>query len=105
MESIPPQVAIAVLAVVGILVVRVVILARRTGRLPGTDVVVRCREGHLYTTIWIPLASFKAIRLGWFRFQYCPVGEHWSLVTPVPDDDLTERERWIASKYHDGPIP
>jgi hypothetical protein len=26
---------------------------------------VRCRRGHLFTAIWIPGISFKAVRLGW----------------------------------------
>ncbi len=71
----------------------------------GGDVVVRCREGHLFTTIWVPGMSFKAIRLGWMRLQRCPVGDHWTLVTPVRDSDLAEEERWIAAQYRDGPIP
>src|SRR5665213_1734793 len=65
------------------------LVARRRGYNMGGNVVVRCRRGHLFTTIWFPLASFKAIRLGWTRFQRCPVGKHWSLVTPVKDSDLT----------------
>jgi hypothetical protein len=31
----------------------------------GGKLIVRCRQGHLFTTIWIPGASLKAIRLGW----------------------------------------
>ena len=59
-----------------------VALHLRSGRYGG-NVTVRCRQGHLFTTIWIPGASLKALRLGWWRFQRCPVGGHWSVVTPV----------------------
>jgi hypothetical protein len=83
----------------------ITVAARRFGYKLGGDVVVRCREGHLFTTIWIPLMSLKAVRLGWIRWQYCPVGEHWTLVTPVRDEDLTDRERWIAEHYHDVRLP
>ncbi len=77
---------------------------RRTGRLGG-NVVVRCREGHLFTTIWIPAASVKSLRLGWWRFQRCPVGKHWSLVTPMRDSDLTEEQKRAASEHRDIRLP
>jgi len=35
---------------------------------------VRCSAGHLFTTIWIPLASLKSVRLGDRRYQRCPAG-------------------------------
>jgi hypothetical protein len=41
------------------------------------DTPVRCSAGHLFTTIWVPLGSLKAVRLGGTRYQYCPVGHHW----------------------------
>ena len=81
------------------------VVARRLGYGVGGSTVVRCREGHLYTTIWIPGASLKALRLGWARLQYCPVGHHWSLVTPVRVADLTEGERRAAAEQHDIRIP
>jgi hypothetical protein len=86
----------------------VIRVARHTGSIgfgPGGRVIVRCREGHLFTTVWIPGASFKAIRLGWVRLQRCPVGEHLTFVTPVRESDLTEQERRIAQRYDDGPVP
>jgi hypothetical protein len=42
------------------------------------DVIVRCSQGHLFETIWIPLVSFKAVRLGTRRLQRCPIGHHWA---------------------------
>lgn len=67
--------------------------------------VVRCSEGHLFTTIWIPLVSFKAVRLGNERWQRCPVGSHWTRVHRVPDAELTNAERAEAAAYHDSRIP
>jgi hypothetical protein len=71
----------------------------------GGNVIVRCRAGHLFTTIWIPAASVKAIRLGWWRVQRCPVGHHWSLVTPVNESTLSEDERRFAREHRDVRVP
>lgn len=76
----------------------------RSGRLGG-NVVVRCRDGHLFTTLWIPAASVKSIRLGFWRVQRCPVGHHWTLVSPVKETALTEDERSLARECHDVPLP
>ena len=81
------------------------IVGRWRGYNFGGDAVVRCSEGHLFTTIWVPGVSFKAVRLGWLRFQRCPVGNHWTFVAPVKDADLTDSERYIASQYRDGRMP
>jgi len=95
--------AVIVLAVA--LIVWQTRVARRLGYKLGGDVVVRCREGHLFTTIWIPGASVKAVRLGLRRFQHCPVGNHWTLVTPVRDADLTSEDRRTAGEHHDIRVP
>jgi hypothetical protein len=79
--------------------------ARRRGYPMGGNVVVRCRKGHLFTTIWLPGASLKSVRLGWWRFQRCPVGKHWSLVAPVKESDLTEEEKRVARENRDIRIP
>jgi hypothetical protein len=81
------------------------LVARRLGYKVGGNTVVRCRQGHLFTTIWVPGASLKSIRLGWFRLQRCPVGQHWSLVTPVKDAELTDDERRHAAEHRDIRIP
>jgi hypothetical protein len=83
----------------------VAILMMRGYRPPAGNVVVRCRQGHLFTTIWIPGASLKAARLGWWRFQRCPVGRHWSFVTPVKRSVLTEEERRSADEHRDIRVP
>jgi hypothetical protein len=71
------------------------------------DAPVRCSAGHLFTTIWIPLWSLKAVRVGWKRYQYCPAGRHWATATrlewaaTVPTDaDLAQ-----AALVHDVRIP
>ena len=79
-------------------------LKLRAGRVAG-NVVVRCRDDHLFTTIWIPVGSLKSLRFGWWRFQRCPVGRHWSIVTPVKPIDLTEDESRIAREHRDIRIP
>jgi hypothetical protein len=79
-------------------------LRRRSGRLGG-NVPVRCRAGHLYTTIWIPGGSLKALRFGWWRFQWCPVGRHWSIVTPVRESELDDEERLAAASAVDLRVP
>jgi hypothetical protein len=71
----------------------------------GGNVVVRCRDGHLFATIWIPGASVKSLRFGWWRYQYCPVGRHWSIVTPVRESELTEEENRRAHQHRDIRIP
>ncbi len=35
----------------------------------------------------------------------CPVGRHWSLVTPVKESELAEDERRIAAETRDIRIP
>ncbi|ADP83079.1 hypothetical protein [Pseudofrankia inefficax] len=95
---------VPILVVLAVIVVGTVV-ARRRGYNVGGQTVVRCRDGHLFTTVWIPGGSFKSIRLGWYRLQYCPVGRHWSLVAPVRDEDLTDAERGFAHAHHDTRVP
>jgi hypothetical protein len=97
-------VALAPLLLIAALIIGT-LLARGRGYGFGSNTIVRCGRGHLYTTIWIPGVKFKALDLGIARLQYCPVGKHWSLVTPVRDSDLTDEERRFARAHHDAPIP
>ena len=100
--------AVIIVVVVGAVVALAVVstlIARRRGYPLGGNVIVRCSKGHLFTTLWIPGASFKAVRLGWKRYQRCPVGHHWSMVVPVKDPELNDEEREAASRIHDTRIP
>jgi hypothetical protein len=102
-----------VLLLLGALVILAVITRRGLRRATpdlsdytfGDNVVVRCSEGHLFTTTWIPMMSFKAIRLGLVGFQYCPLCDHATFITPVRNSELTDRERHIAEQHHDGLLP
>jgi hypothetical protein len=70
------------------------------------DVPVRCSAGHLFTTIWVPLGSLKAVRLGFKRYQYCPVGRHWAMVTRLNGDATPSQEDLAqAALVHDVRIP
>ena len=80
-------------------------MARSRGYRVGGRTVVRCRDGHLFTTLWIPGVSVKALRLGWWRVQRCPVGKHWSVVRPVREADLTPSELRAAHAHADGRLP
>jgi hypothetical protein len=82
-----------------------VIVLRRRGYPPAGNVVVRCQQGHLFTTIWVPGVSVKALRLGPWRFQRCPVGNHWSIVTPVRRSELTEEQNRTAADSRDIRLP
>ncbi len=86
------------------LLAEVVVLWQRGYGLGG-NVVVRCRQRHLFTTIWIPGVSLKSLRIGWWRLQRCPVGSHWSFVTPVRESELTEDEKRLARATQDIRIP
>src|SRR6266700_752256 len=70
----------------------------------GGKLIVRCRQGHLFTTFWFPGVSFKALRLGWWRYQRCPVGGHWALISPVRASELSEAEREEARSRSDIPL-
>ncbi len=90
--------------VLGAIAIEVLPVWLRTHRLGG-NLIVRCRNGHLFTTLWIPGASVKALRLGLWRVQRCPVGPHWTVVSPVNEADLSEDERRAARALHDIGLP
>ena len=82
-----------------------VIVAARLNMFRRFDRPVRCREGHLFTTIWVPLASLKAVRLGGRRVQRCPVGGHWSVVVPLDRESASDSDLRIAAAVHDMRVP
>jgi hypothetical protein len=94
--------AVVILAVVAVRVGR---MSRVQGYRFGHDVIVRCRDGHLFTTTWIPMMSFKAIRFGLVRMQHCPVGNHVTAVRLMRDEDITPAQRLEASRHHDSGVP
>ncbi len=79
---------------------------------PGSEIssrysrIVRCSDGHLFLSKWRPGLSLKAVRLGSnVRYQYCPAGRHWKIVTPVNEASLTEEQRAQAGAHPDVPVP
>ncbi len=88
----------------GALIVETIPLLRN-GYGIGGNVVVQCSKGHRFTTIWLPGASVKSLRLGPRRFQYCPVGHHWSLVRLVRESDLSKKQLRGARERKDVRIP
>jgi hypothetical protein len=91
--------------IVLIVVVATVALATLSARSRGFQRIARCNAGHYFTSTVVPGASLKAIRLGWVRFQKCPVGNHWAIVSWVDPASLTDEQRVQAQAYHDTPIP
>jgi len=94
------------LGLVGVLVLAaVVVVSARSVSERGIQRIMRCRSGHLFTSMVIPGASLKAVRLGTVRFQRCPVGSHWTFVRQVDPTALTDEQRAEAARYHDDPVP
>lgn len=84
------------------IIVAVIILKMVVSKVSGRPALVgkikvRCSKGHVFTTTWSPLGSLTAIRLAGARFQHCPVGNHWALVRPVPDDGTTDEDRYLPA--------
>ena len=73
--------------------------------LAGPVVIVRCMRGSLFETVWIPLVSIKAIRLGPLRIQRCPIHRRVEIVRQVDPATLSDAERAEAARYPAGPIP
>lgn len=98
------SVALLVVVPVGALLVWLLASARRAGDRPGPEVTVRCWAGHVFTTGWEPVGPSGMVMPGQIRLRYCPVGEHWTVVTPVRREDLTFAEHWSARHFHDEPV-
>jgi hypothetical protein len=84
---------------VALVVIAIVVLAKvsflTSGRYVRVNgkVIVRCGQGHVFPMTWLSLSAITAIRFGNSRYQRCPVGNHWSVVRPVKEGDLTDQER------------
>jgi hypothetical protein len=87
------------------LIVAGMVVAGRLDMFKRFDRPVCCRDGHLFTTIWVPLASLKAARLGGRRFQHCPVGHHWTTVIPLDRMSAAPEDLDTARALHDIRIP
>ena len=98
-------IAVGVLVLVAVLLAVITARGRAAGYGFGGRTYARCRRGHLFTTIWVPGASLKAVRLGWKRAQWCPVGRHFTIVEPLKESDLTPEQRAEAESHPDRSIP
>ncbi|HYM40370.1 MAG TPA: hypothetical protein VEY12_09585 [Thermoplasmata archaeon] len=103
--SIALFVGIGVGVFVVVLYAAIYLRARRRGVQKGATRILRCSDGHLFTSTFIPGASFRAVRLGASRYQRCPVGNHWSLVATVDPATLTAEQRAAAAQFRDSRIP
>ena len=93
-----PRFLVPALTLVGFVALSEVLRRRRPQQF---EPVVRCSRGHLYRSIWVPGGSLKAVR--WFdrRFQWCPVGHHFSWTRRVDAGQLTAEELAAAAAVHD----
>lgn len=81
------------------------VIAPRIARVRRSlDTVVRCSSGHLFTTLWFPLGSFKALRFGKSRLQWCPVGRHVAVVRRADQAELSADDLAEAHEHHDALI-
>jgi hypothetical protein len=98
-------VGIGVLVAVLVFLIVVYLTTRRRGIQMGARRIVRCSDGHLFTSTWIPGVSFKAIRLGSARYERCPVGNHWALARNLDPSTLSPEDRRLAEATLDTKIP
>jgi hypothetical protein len=75
------------------------------GYIAAGVVIVRCQRGGLFEDLWIPMASLKAIRLGRYRIQRCPVHGRVEVVQRVDPATLSSAERAQAALYPAGWVP
>jgi hypothetical protein len=94
-----PLIIIVVAAIVAFLVGA--LLARRRTRARREQTIARCRQGHLFVTMWGGRGSFRLFDLGWACIQRCPVGGHLTLVYPVDEATLTSERKKQAKKCRD----
>ncbi|GAB2645177.1 hypothetical protein GCM10027169_11470 [Gordonia jinhuaensis] len=66
--------------------------------------IVRCERGGLYSTLWWPWGSFKAIRLGPTRIQRCPIHHKWEKTRQVDVRELSPSEIADAEAVTDSRI-
>jgi hypothetical protein len=69
------------------------------------ETVVRGQQGHRFTTIWMPMVSIEAVRLGNGRWQHRPVGKLWSTVVPADKGALDPEALAAARAVHDVRLP
>jgi hypothetical protein len=97
-----PRILVSLLALTGFALVGRYLGDHYPGRF---DPVVECSDGHRYRSFWIPGGSLKGLR--WFnrRFQWCPVGRHWSWTRRIDEQELSAEDLQTATAVHDLRVP
>ncbi len=67
--------------------------------------IVECEQGGLFSTIWVPFVSLKAVRLGSKRLQRCPIHKKWEKVHRVETSTLSADALANARVVTDSRIP
>ncbi len=44
------------------------------------QILARCRDGHVFKTLLVPMLLLPVPRVGLVQYRYCPVGRHWTFV-------------------------
>ena len=67
--------------------------------------VMRCPDGHLFETPFLPMMSLKAIRTPRGRIMRCPVDGRRGLVELMFTAELTPAQRDEARRNRTSPLP
>ncbi|WP_051939476.1 hypothetical protein [Phaeacidiphilus oryzae] len=67
--------------------------------------VMRCPDGHLFETPFLPMVSLKAVRTPGGRYQRCPVDGRWRLMDLQITSELSPEQRAEARRHRTTPIP
>ena len=77
------------------------IVAHRKGFKKDGEVVARCSQGHLFTTVWVDRWTWRRFDVGFLKIQRCPVDGRLTVVRPAEVSDLTPEERKQAKLVKD----
>jgi hypothetical protein len=77
------------------------VVAARKGYKNGGEVVARCRQGHLFMTVWVDRFSWHRLDVGFAKIQRCPVGDHLTVVRPVETSALSAEDKKSAKQTRD----
>ncbi len=98
----PPIIPLIVIVVAGFIAFAAgAVIAHRKGFKRDGEVIARCRDGHLFTTIWVGEFSWHKLDLGWAKIQRCPVDGRLTIVRAVEPGQLTTEEKKAAKQVVD----
>jgi hypothetical protein len=99
MSTVLPLIIIVVAALLAFAVGAMV--ASRKGFKRDGEVVARCRQGHLFTTVWVGRFSWRQLDLGFAKIQRCPVDGRLTVVRPADVSALTPEQKRAAKRVRD----